>query len=67
MKWTQAIFTDPDHGFALFRMQSILNAALASGSLTSALVNITAIVFLSALRRLLSQNRTACRWLACHG
>ena len=67
MKWTYSKLTDPDLGFSLFRVQSVVNASFVSGSLTAALLNIAAIAALSAVRRYLPDALSPCIEEACHG
>lgn len=67
MKWTYSKLTEPDLGFSLFRIQSIVNASFASGSLTAALLNIIAVAAFSAARRYLPLALNPCIGEACRG
>ncbi|MEH6791516.1 hypothetical protein [Parasphingorhabdus sp.] len=51
MRWTYSKFVEPDLGFSLFKLQSIVNAAFGSGPLTAALLNLTAVALVAVVKR----------------
>lgn len=53
MRWTCSKFVEPDLGFSLFKLQSIVNAAFGSGPLTAALLNLTAVALVAVVKRYL--------------
>lgn len=67
MKWTYPQLVEPDLGFSLFRIQSIVSASFASGSLTAALLNLAAIAAVSAARRFLPAVLSSFFAPPCHG
>lgn len=56
MRWTYSKFVEPDLGFSLFKLQSIVNAAFGSGHLTAALLNLTAVALVTVVERYLSDH-----------
>lgn len=53
MNWTRSKIAGADLDFSLFKIQSIINASFVSGSLTAALLNLTAVVVVAAVRQCL--------------
>lgn len=53
MRWTYSKFVEPNLGFSLFKLQSIVNAAFGSGPLTAALLNLTAVALVTVVKRYL--------------
>ena len=59
MKWTYTKLAKPGLGLPAFKIQLLINASFASGSLTGALLNIAAIAAVSLVRRYLPPVRIA--------
>ena len=53
MNWTRSKIAGADLDFSLFKIQSIINASFVSGSLTAALLNLTAVVVVTAVKQCL--------------
>tara|TARA_R110002049_G_scaffold160748_1_gene325767 strand:+ start:569 stop:826 length:258 start_codon:yes stop_codon:yes gene_type:complete len=56
MKWAYSKFVEPDLGFSLFKLQSIVNASFGSGPLTAALLNLTAVALVTLVKHHLSDH-----------
>ncbi len=53
MNWTRSKIAETDLDFSLFRIQPIINASFVSGSLTAAMLNLTALVVVTAVKQYL--------------
>ena len=67
MRWTYSKFVEPDLGFSLFKLQSIVNTAFGSGPLTAALLNLTAVALVTVVKRYLSDHLRLRSVRPCNG
>ena len=67
MRWTYSKFVEPNLGFSLFKLQSIVNAAFGSGPLTAALLNLTAVALVTVVKRYLSDHLRLRSVRPCNG
>lgn len=56
MRWTYSKFVEPELRLSLFKLQPIVIAALGSGPLTAALLNLTAVALVAVVKRHLSDH-----------